>query len=171
MAQVFNNWIQMQADIEAKMERALRNTMAKLLHKLRDIILEEVYSYPSPNGDWDNRTNQFLDSWNIQEPYFIDGWYQEISQDGFDFLYNGERGMWSHGSPYSNPSGALNTQALDDIINDGLSSSNFGFPAIEARPYWDSFQIYVNMEIHNVFRTECAKVGLKLTPSIGATFI
>ena len=169
MAKVFNNWIQMETEINAKMQIALNNTIERLLQKLKDIILDEVYSYPSPNGEWDNRTYQFLESWNAQLPYFANGWYQEISQDGFDFLYNGDRGMWSHGSPYG---GALTAQALDDIINDGLSESNFNFPAIESRAYWDMFQIYVDTSIHDVFLQECGKVGLNLTPSVGvmATF-
>lgn len=166
VAKVFNNWTQMQVEINAKMEIALRKTVERLLQKLKDIILEEVYSYPSPNGAWDNRTYQFLDSWTAQEPYFVSGWYQEISQNGFDFLFNDDNGMWSHGSPSS---GALSAQELDDIINDGLSESNFNFPAIEARPYWDMFQIYVDTEIYNIFRQECVSVGLPIESSVGIT--
>ena len=170
MANSFSTLAELEASINLKMEMALRNTMQILLQKLKEIILDEVYSYPSPNGAWSNRTGQFLDSWIAQEPYFIDGWYQEISQDGFNFLYNGERGMWSHGSPYSNTGGALSAKALDDIINDGLSDSNFNFPAIDSRPFWDTWEIYVNMSIESTFLQEAIKVGLPVTTSITATF-
>ena len=170
MANSFSTIAELEASINLRMELALRNTMQILLQKLKEIILEEVYSYPSPNGAWDNRTGQFLDSWIAQEPYFIDGWYQEISQDGFDFLYNGNSGMWSHGSPYSNTGGALSAQALDDIINDGLSDSNFNFPAIDARPFFDMWKIYVTTSIESIFKTECVKAKLPVTSSITATF-
>lgn len=163
MANSFSTIAELEASINLRMELALRNTMQILLQKLKEIILDEVYSYPSPNGAWNNRTGQFLDSWIAQEPYFIDGWYQEISQDGFNFEYNGNSGMWSHGSPWSNTGGALSAQALDDIINDGLGDSNFNFPAIEARPYWDIFQKEVTSGLlEKVFYEELTKVGLPI---------
>ena len=158
---VFKSDEQLELYVGLKLKNALHNTLNVLLNELQNIIETTVYSY-SLNGEWQNRTGQFKESWSVQQPYYVDGWYNTISQDGFNYIYNGTSGQWSHGSPYSTPSGALNINSLNDIINDGLTESNFGFPAIESRQFWNTFERYVNENLHNVFFMECLKLGIPI---------
>jgi len=158
---------QFQILVNAKIEQALRKTMEILLVKLKEIIMEEVYSYNSSNENWNNRTYEFLNSWNTSEPVFIGNVLSSVlSQDGFEFSWNDQRDMWSHGNGLY----PLFTEFLDDIINDGLGESNFNFPAIEPRPYWTRFEAYCDLNVLSIFATQCALVGLPLSTLVDASY-
>ena len=159
MATVISSLAELYTNVNARLESALRDTMRDLLKELQDIIMREVYSYPISGENWDNRTYEFLESWNTSEPIIVGNMVQSVlSQDGFNFTWNSERDMWSHGNGWSQPL----VNYLDDIINGGLSESNFNFPAIEERPYWDMFKIYVAENINMIFYKNCQKNGLPL---------
>ena len=159
MATTINSFAELYTNVNAKMELAVRDTIQDLLKELQDIIIREVYSYPISGENWDNRTYEFLESWNASEPIVLGNIVQAvISQDGFNFTWNGDRNMWSHGNGWSQPL----VKYFDDIINGGLDESNFNFPAIEARPYWDLFKVYVSENLNLIFYKNCQKHGLPL---------
>ena len=166
MSTVISSLAELYTNVNARLESALRDTMKELLKELQDIIMREVYSRPISGENWDNRTYEFLESWNTSEPIMVGDMVQSVlSQDGFNFTWNGERGMWSHGNGWSQPL----VNYLDDIINNGLSESNFNFPAIEERPYWDMFKIYVEENVNMIFYKNCKKYGLPIM-KIGYNF-
>lgn len=167
MASLVSSYAELYSNVNAKLEIAIRETSKDLLKELQNIIIREVYSRPSPTGDnWNGRTYEFLESWNRSEPILVGNMVSAIiSQDGFDFNWHNERDKWSHGNGWEE----LSVNALDEIINDGLRESNFNFPAIEARPYFDMFKIYVAENIDRIFMSKCAVLGLPLI-KVGYSF-
>lgn len=158
-----SNEVELQLTINKLIQNAIKGTTDSLLNILLEFIEKDVYSY---NPSFDVRTNQFKDSWYNTEAEIKGNMVEStILQDLASILYDGE---WSHGSEYSNPQGRLTMiedgmNALAEIINDGLSTSNFGFPAIESRPFWDDFMNYAKTNLAKIFIVECAKVGLNVT--------
>ena len=68
---LIKNPIEFQMVMNNKLNSVLEVVMQKLLFKLQDIIEENVYSYPNPNGDWDGRTYAFKNSWTYSVPEWI----------------------------------------------------------------------------------------------------
>ena len=50
-----------------------------------------------------------------------------------------------------------------EIINNGLDSSNFNFPAIEARPFYDNWIAWATVEFDNLFISESKKYGITMS--------
>ena len=48
-----------------------------------------------------------------------------------------------------------------DIINTG-DGYNFGYAEGVARPYWDIFKMWLAQNLHNVFFSECLKLGIPI---------
>lgn len=160
LSKVISSFSQLYTEINGKLEFAIDRTINILLKELQQIITRDVYSRPSPSGEnWHGRTYEFLESWNASQPMIVGNVVQSIiSQDGYDFSWNNQRDEWSHGNGWQE----LAINSLDEIINNGLSDSNFNFPAIEARPYWDDFRIYCEENIDKIFMTQCKMLGLPL---------
>lgn len=167
MSTTINSFAELFNITNAKLELVVRDTIQDLLKELQNIIIREVYSYPISGENWDNRTYEFLESWNASEPMLVGNLVQAvISQDGFNFTWVSDRGMWSHGNGLN----SIFTEFLDDIINDGLDESNFNFPAIDARPYWSMFKIFVAENVNLLFIKNCQKHGLPLMNKISYKF-
>ena len=71
-------------------------------------------------------------------------------------------GAWSHGSNYSR----MEEFNLAEIINNGLDTSNFNFPAIEARPFYDNWVAWATVEFDNLFISESKKYGITMNRSL-----
>ena len=153
-----SNPIEFQLIVNSALEIALKGTMKALLTKLQSTIESEVYSYQS-NGSWSGRTGEFKESWDFSDPSYVNGWYNSvISNEDFNWTWNDERDKYSHGN-WNNMLGSM-PNYLNSIINTGLSNSNYNFPAIQARPYWDMFLLYCETNIDRIFREEWVKTGL-----------
>lgn len=144
--------------MNSKLPLMLDGLMTRILIELGNIIDEEVYSYPL-NGAWQNRTGEFKESWDYSIPSMINGWHEsKLSQDGFDhYTPNNNRGEWSHGNGWSS---IFNKDILNEIINNGLDDSNFNFPAIEARPFWDVFIQWLTLNFDRLAKEEMTKQGI-----------
>ena len=146
---------QLQSILGMAMAEALDNTTQRLLEELNRIIDQNVYSYEET---WGGRTGQFKDSWSKDVSQIVGNIVQnKIYQDYGVMKYDGE---WSHGNPWSQ----LEPNGLNDIIENGLTESNFGFPAIQARPFWSTFENYVDANLDRIWVTECKKLGLDIKP-------
>ena len=156
---LISNSAQFEMVLNLSLQEALRRTMKRLLDELKEIIDREVYSYPNPNGDWDGRTGQFGESWDSTEPQLLDGWMQStLSNENFNFVWNNERNMWSHGN-YNQP--LASAEDLDEIINNRQGGSDFGFPALK-RNYWGEFTIFCDLNIEKIFVEECIQLGIPI---------
>ena len=84
----------------------------------------------------------------------MNNWCESVlSQEAFGhYTPNNNRGEWSHGDGWSS---LLGFDSLNNIINDGLSQSNFNFPAIESRPFWNIFQQWLGLNFEKTFKEEC----------------
>lgn len=167
MAQVFNNWIQMQADIEAKMSVALDNTLERLLQELQLIVDRVVYGWQSPSirpwgwgKDGGNRTHEFYDSWQRTKPQLMGNLIQgEIYQAVELMTYAISGGGYVH----------QDREDLANIIETG-QGYNFGQAEGVGREFWSEFEQFVMLNLERIWLQECALVGLNLVPSIGAKF-
>lgn len=167
MAKVFNNWIQMQADIEAKMSIALDNTLERLLQELQLIVDRVVYGWQSPSmspwgwgEDGGNRTHEFYDSWQRTKPQLMGNLIQgEIYQAVELMTYAISGGGYVH----------QDREDLANIIETG-QGYNFGQAEGVPREFWSEFEQFVMLNLERIWLQECALVGLNLVPSIGATF-
>ena len=133
---------------------AIEKTTERLLDELVNIIDSVVYSY---SGSWadENRTYRFKDSWYNTVSTIVGNVVVSSVQQNQDVLFHDPQN-WSHGNRWS----PLEENSLNDIINNGLSSSNFGFPSIEARPFWSDFKVYCNNNIERIFEEQMRFVGL-----------
>lgn len=144
------------------MQKALDRTTDVLLGQLLKLIETTVYSYHSTwiNGyDGDiGRTREFYDSWESSKSTIRGNILEsEIFQNYLAMRYIDP---FSHGSRYSSQPGALQEGALAKIINEGLAPSFRNFPNMEARPFWDEFQTFVNENLDRIFVTQCRVLGL-----------
>lgn len=157
---IIKNPIEFQMIMNVKLDLMLKGLMTRILIELGNIIEEEVYSYQL-NGDWQNRTREFKDSWDYSMLTMVSGWHESVlSQDAFDhYTPNNNRGEWSHGNGWSS---LFNKDSLNEIINNGLETSNFNFPAIEARPFWDRFIIWLTFSFDGLVKEECLKQGIPI---------
>lgn len=155
-------------DVNRKLVDAIDITSERLLDKLCEIIRGTVYSY---NATWDNgwdggfgRTGEFEDSWQKTEAKIRgDIVESEIWQDARYLSHD----LWSHGNPWS----SLPAEALDDIIENGLSESNFNFPAIKPRHFWSEFIQYAESGgLDSIFQQACREVGLDIVPEVGYSY-
>ena len=145
--------------MNAKLPLVLDAVMQKLLFKLQDIIDENVYSYPNPNGAWDGRTGKFKESWDNSVAEMVGGWWEsKIDNQDFNFEWNNERDKYSHGN-MEKP--LESNDDFNEIIDNRRGGSNFGFPALK-RPYWDEFLTWVDVSLDSVFKAECLKQGLPI---------
>lgn len=152
---MINNEAQLNAILGMVVAEALDNTTQILLTELNRIIDEKVYGY---NETWSGRTGQFKESWAKDVSQIVGNIVQnKIYQDYGVMKWDGE---WSHGNPWSQ----LEPNGLNDIIENGLSESHFGFPAIEARPFWSTFENYADANLDRIWVTECKKLGLDIKP-------
>ena len=157
---VINNPIEFQMVMNVKMVAVVNGVMKRILDELGNIIDEEVYSYPL-DGEWQNRTGEFKQSWDFSVPTIMNNWCESVlSQEAFGhYTPNNNRGEWSHGNGWSS---LLGFDSLNNIINDGLSQSNFNFPAIESRPFWNIFQQWLGLNFEKTFKEECISNDLPI---------
>lgn len=158
MGKAFNTVEEMQSYMD-KMAYIVVGKVAKTMtDKLKEFIDEDVYSYPEI---WGGRTGDFGESWNFTEPMLVNGFIESIISEDLSMIpFDGE---WSHGSNYGTDWGNYN---LAEIINSGLSTSNFGFPAIEKRPFWYDFEKWSVENFESLFMKECAEVGITMNRSL-----
>ena len=153
---LINNPIEFQMAMNAKLQSVLDAVMQTLLFKLQDIIENNVYSYQS-DGEWDNRTYEFKNSWTARVPEWIGNYCEsQIDNEDFNFTWNNERNMWSHGNS------AKPIESNDDfneIIDNRQGGGNFGFPSLQ-RHYWFEFLMYVDTSLESIFQAECIKQGI-----------
>lgn len=151
-----NNTAELEKIILGLLNEALTEIMGIFQEKLKEFIVEDVYSYQS-GGGWHDRTYEFGNSW-VVSPLSISGLglSATLSNDTFQFSWN--EGTWSHGNKWEK----LDNDSFDEIINNRQGGSNFGFPALQ-RPYWTHFIEWVTLNFDNV----CSKVLAKydITPS------
>lgn len=147
------------------LETALNNTIQIALEKLLDYIESDVYSYSAvwtngSNGE-SGRTGDFLDSWGSTKATLLSNMSEvvysaQILQDKpLEHI-----SPFIHGSEYYN--GVLNENNLNSIINEGLSRSNFNFPAIQARPFWTHFTEWCDKNLDNIFIKQCQLLGIPI---------
>lgn len=136
--------------LEADLDKAVKSVAEILLNELKNIIEQEVYTY---DETWGGRTLEFKDSW---EHKTVDILEQEIYQNIDTMKWSSED--WKHGNKWKSlkEKGIL----LSDIIENGRDNSAFGFPAIQARPFWSTFLQYVDNNLGGIFINECSKLGL-----------
>lgn len=128
--------------------------MQELYMKLKDYIRSDVYDAYNPI--WYERTDNLLNNWIVSDPVIIGtSVSSSISLDSLE--YNDEN--WWHGNSNIDNS-ILDPSEFVNIINDGLGSTNFGFPNIGKRPFWDDFKNYVEKNLDNIFMQKCLEVGL-----------
>ena len=143
-----------------KMSIIIENVAQKLVDELLKIIEETVYSYEGSFTD--NRTREFKNSWEYSKP-IIQGKLvsSEIFQNFLTMTAVPE--LFIHGSEYNN--GELVINELNEIINNGLVGKKTiaNFPQIEARPFWDEFQKYLDKNFEQIFMKECMNQGLTIT--------
>ena len=153
MSKIINSVEQMQLQIDLLAQNVVRGVAKKMTEKLKEFIDSDVYSYPET---WGGRTGDFGDSWEYSEPITEFGYIESvISENLMKIQFDG---AWSHGSNYSR----MEEFNLAEIINNGLSTSNFNFPAIEARPFWDNWIAWATVEFDNLFISESAKYGITM---------
>lgn len=158
--------------LQPKLALALYQTLQDLLEELKSIIQDEVYSYEL-NGDWQNRTYQFLNSWDVTDVSVVNGWYEaSINQSGFDGWTVGTgRDMWSHDDDLANGSDAslIDIKYLDNIIENGIGEEHYGFPAMYKRPFWELFERYCVVNIDRIFYEKCLSNGVPIQKAVRFT--
>lgn len=162
---MINNSLELKNKINQALVIAVDNTTQIALDKLLDIIEQTVYSYGATwtNG-WDGeqgRTHEFYDTWGKTKARFTSAFFGSAVEASIlqtlPLIYHEP---FRHGSIVSG--GAIGKNDLNNIINEGLSESNLNFPAIEARPFWDEFELWCNKNLINTFLAECRKAGLNV---------
>ena len=157
MSKIINSVEQMQIEIDLLAQNVVRNVARIMTEKLKDFIDTDVYSYPET---WGGRTGDFGNSWEYSEPIFDFGYVESIiSENLMKIQFDG---AWSHGSNYSR----MEEFNLAEIINNGLDSSNFNFPAIDARPFYDNWVAWANTEFDILFISESKKYGITMNRSL-----
>lgn len=144
--------------VNSACEKALMNTMDKLLDKLLEIIDKNVYSYQS-TGEWNGRTGEFRKSWDKTKMEII-GQYMtsEISNENGKFTWHKERNRWSHGN-WMFPLDELGEMAenINIIIDHRKGGENFNFPALQ-RPFWDEFYKWASINVSTIYQSELQKI-------------
>jgi hypothetical protein len=86
------------------------------------------------------------------------GQYYEskIDNQDFNFTWNNDRNMWSHGNCFSP---IESNDDFNEIIDNRQGGSDFGFPSLQ-RHYWFEFLIFVDTSLESIFRAECIKQGI-----------
>lgn len=154
MSKIINSVEQMQLQIDLLAQNVVRGVAKKMTEKLKEFIDSDVYSYPET---WGGRTGDFGDSWEYSEPITEFGYIESvISENLMKIQFDG---AWSHGSNYSR----MEEFNLAEIINNGLSTSNFNFPDIEARPFYDNWVAWATVEFDNLFISESKKYGITMS--------
>ena len=154
MSKIINSVEQMQLQIDLLAQNVVRGVAKKMTEKLKEFIDSDVYSYPET---WGGRTGDFGDSWEYSEPITEFGYIESIiSENLMKIQFDG---AWSHGSNYSR----MEEFNLAEIINNGLDSSNFNFPAIDSRPFWNNWMAWANTEFDNLFISESKKYGITMS--------
>lgn len=152
----FNSLQELEFSIGAETSEILEYVMENVvLPKLKEYIENDVYKY---NAEWDGRTGEFKDAWKIGLQR--QGFYNNIS------LYLDDS-AFSYGYPNPFTHNMYSASGLAEIINEGWNSSYYamppyGFPAIEARPYWKDFIEWMDENFGNEFLKECNKRGINM---------
>lgn len=148
MVKTFKNLIEFEVYLQMQSSIALNNTMEILLNKLEEIIQEKVYD--SYNGYWASngfRTNEFKESWE-KTISIIKG--NLIESELFQNI--------SNMTIYDEPPIHTDRDNLAEIIESGVG---YNFGSAPARPFWNDFINWVEMNIYTIFEQECNKVGIK----------
>lgn len=158
MSKVINSVEQMQLEIDILAKNVVRGVAKRMTEKLKEFIMSDVYG--SYDATWGGRTEKFGDSWVYTEPEIKFGYIESIiSEDLMKIPFDGG---WQHGSNYSR----MEEFNLAEIINNGLKVSNFNFPAIQARPFWDNWIAWCMLEFDNLFISESAKYGITMRGNV-----
>lgn len=156
---LINNQVELQMVMNSKLTLVMNEVMKTLLMKLQDIIEENVYSYPNPNGEWDNRTYQFKNSWTYSVPQWMGNYCEsQIDNDDFEFKWVNDKNMWSHGNSFKP---VESNDDFNEIIDNRQGGSNFGFPSLQ-RHYWFEFLMEVDTSLESIFQAECIKQRLPI---------
>ena len=141
--------------INGKCEKALNKTMDRLLDKLRDFIITDVYDAYTPS--FYERTNNFINSWDKTKAQLKDEIIEaEIFQNVSVLVFNTDK--FQHGSSEWVENWNSNKNELAHIINDGAIGNAFGFPQLGERPFWNNFLQYCEREFVNIFQNELKKL-------------
>lgn len=156
---VINNAVELMSILSKLIPQAMDNAMQRLVTGLKQVIDEEVYSYPYPNGDWFGRTGEFGKSWESTVPQMVakDWWESRVTNEDYKFSWNNDDGEWAHGNGWS----PLTNTELDEIINQRNGGSNFGFPSLQ-RDYWGSWKTWLDQNFEKIFAEEFNKAGIPI---------
>lgn len=136
-----------------KLATALDNTMKVALEKLQEFIQQEIYD---EKPKWYTRTYELLNNWETTPPQTKGKIIESVlSFTGSSISWSGSP-LWQHGiSPVSNDS-------LLEIVNDGKIGDIAGFPNLGERPFWSTFERWVEMNFENEFMKQCKILGLPI---------
>lgn len=151
---------------EQQLNLAISKTLVNIVNEVTEIFLNQleqiidnvVYSY---SATWEYRTGQFKDSWEKTRAELIGNVAQATIYDNSSKMTTVNE-LWIHGNPWS----SLTGNAMASIIENGLSTSNFNFPAIEPRPFWSEFEKWADQNFERIFVQSCKRYGLNIVGSI-----
>lgn len=150
-----NNFMELHTAIDMVVQQALDLTTEELLDKLEEYIQTEVYDIHSLWESAGLRTGQFKDSWERSNAVIVTRGI--VSSQIFQNV--------SVMKQSNVPPIHIDRDDLAQIINSGVGY-NFGTMEGTARPYWDKFLDWVNMNVERIFAEKCKQVGLPIGASI-----
>lgn len=151
-----NSFVELETVIESLLAQALDLTTEELLNKLEDFIQQDVYDVPSKwDSIYDLRTGEFKKSWDRTNA-------KKIAKNVVESeIFQNISAM----SVIDIPPIHIDRDNLAEIINSG-TGYNFGQMEGKARPFWDDFIRWVDMNLDSIFKKNCIAVGLPISSSI-----
>ena len=144
---MINNDEQLQFIIGMAMAEALDNTTQILLDELKRIIDQDVYSYEE---SWGGRTGQWGESWEKSIFSLANNIVQSKIHQNYGVMII-DKETSSH----------IQKEELSEIIDTG---EGYMFGSTPARPFWSTFENYVDANLDRIWVTECKKLGLDIKP-------
>lgn len=158
-----NNLFDLHTNINEKIKQAMDLTMDELLEKLKDYIQQDVYdnsTYGQPQPQWYTRSYELLNNWDYTKAEIIGNNSIESILSFSKPITHSDYPLYQHGVDQ------VNNQEFADIVNSGKIGDLFGFPQLGARPYWDDFWKYAELNVHRIFAEKCNLVGLPISPTL-----
>lgn len=151
-----NSFVELETVIESLLAQALDLTTEELLNKLEDFIQQDVYDVPSKwDSIYDLRTGEFKKSWDRTNAKKVAK--NVVESEIFQNI--------SVMCVIDIPPIHIDRDNLAEIINSG-TGYNFGQMEGKARPFWDDFIRWVDMNLDSIFKKNCIAVGLPISSSI-----
>lgn len=150
---IIKSFAELEIVIESLLAQALDLTTEELLNKLENFIQQDVYDVPSKwDSVYDLRTEEFKNSWNRTNAKKVAK--NVVESEIFQNI--------SIMSIIDIPPIHIDRNNLAEIINSG-TGYNFGQMEGKARPFWNDFMQWVDMNLDSVFKKNCITVGLPIS--------